>query len=378
MANHNKIFNVPVLLATLVGLAGCGKSGFDTLHNCGTCTAHTFLFATAANGISSFELTASGAATSLGSQSGPNQSEGIVADSFGSFLYVSDFLNGTIDGFTIDPRSGALTKIPGSPFPAGPAPGNGGLAIDPSTKFLYVTLLNSAAVAGFSITPGTGVLTPIAGSPFPAGNTPFQAIVDPAGKFLFVSNYNDSMGGISAFTIDSASGALTPVPGSPFPTQGNFPGPNGLALGGGGKFLYVGMLGTVNANNGVSVFSIDASSGVLTQIAGSPFTTGSEPIRVVADPSGKFLFTANQQDNNVSAFSIDGTSGALTPVSGSPFATQAAPKAVAISADGAFLYVGASGLSAFSISGTTGALTPISGSPFSTGQNFIGLAVARP
>jgi 6-phosphogluconolactonase (cycloisomerase 2 family) len=134
----------------------------------------------------------------------------------------------------------------------------------------------------------------------------------------------------------------------------------------------------VNANNGISVFSIDASSGVLTQIAGSPFTTGSEPIRVVADPSGKFLFTANQQDKNVSCFSIDGTSGALTPVSGSPFATPAAPEAVAISADGAFLYVGASGLSAFSINGSTGALTPISGSPFSTGQNFIGLAVARP
>jgi 6-phosphogluconolactonase len=252
------------------------------------------------------------------------------------------------------------------------------LAIDPSTKFLYVTLLNSAAVAGFSIASGTGVLTPIAGSPFPAGNTPFQAIVDPAGKFLFVSNYNDSMGGISTYTINSASGALTPVLGSPFSTQANFPGPNGLAIGGGGKFLYVGMLGTVNPNNSVTVFSIDASSGVLSQIAGSPFPTGSEPIRVVTDPSGKFLFTANQQDDNVSAFSIDGTSGALTPVSGSPFATQGAPKALAVTADGAFLYVGANGLSAFGINGTTGALTPISGSPFFTGQSFTGLSLAKP
>ena len=378
MAHHKKILSVAVLVVTLAGLAGCGKSGFDTVHNCGTCTAHTFLFATAANGLSSFELTASGAAASLGSQSGPNQSDGIIADSSGSFLYISDFLNGTIDGFTIDPTSGMLTKISGSPFPAGPAPGNGGLAIDPSTKFLYVTLLNSAAVAGFSIAPGTGVLTPVAGSPFPAGNTPFHAIVDPAGKFLFVSNYNDSMGGISAYTINSTSGALTPVPGSPFPTQGNFPGPNGLAIGGGGKFLYVGMLGTVNPNNGVTVFSIDASSGVLTQIAGSPFTTGSEPIRVVTDPSGRFLFTANQQDNNVSAFSIDGTSGALTPVPGSPFPTQGAPQAMAVTSDGGFLCVGANGLSVFGINKTSGALTPISGSPFFTGQSFTGLSLAKP
>ena len=378
MANLKTTFGITALLATLAVLPGCGTSGSDTVHNCGTCTAPTFLFATVANGISSYKVATTGALTSLGSRSGPNQTEGIIADSAGSFLYVSDFLNGTIEGFTIDSKSGALNPISGSPFSAGPAPGNGGLAIDPSTKFLYVTLLNSAGVTGFSIAPGTGVLTTIAGSPFPAGNTPFQAIVDPTGKFLFVSNYNDSMGGISAYTIDSASGALTPVPGSPFPTQGNFPGPNGLAIGGGGKFLYVGMLGTVNANNGVSVFSIDTSSGVLTQIVGSPFTTGSEPIRVVTDPSGKFLFTANQQDNTVSAFSIDGTSGALTPVSGSPFAIQAAPEALAVSSDGAFLYVGANGLSVFSINGTTGALTAISGSPFFSGQSFIGLSLAKP
>jgi 6-phosphogluconolactonase len=378
MADHKKIIGLTVLLATLVGLAGCGKSGFDTVHNCGTCIAHTFLFATGANGVSRFELTASGAATSLGSQSGPNQSEGIVADSSGSFLYVSDFLNGTIDGFTINPTNGVLSQIAGSPFPSGPAPGNGGLAIDPSTKFLYVTLLNSSAVAGFSITPGTGVLTPIAGSPFPAGNTPVQAIVDPSGKFLYVSNLNDSMGTISAYAIDPGTGELTPVPGSPFPTQANFPGPAGLAFGASGKFLYVGMAGTVNANNVVSAFAVDSTSGALAQIAGSPFPAGKDPIRLASDPAGKFLFVSNLQDSTVSVFSVDSGSGTLTAVNGSPFAVQGAPEPLRVDPTGAFLYVGANGLSIFSINGTTGTLSPISGSPSFTGQNFTGLALVKP
>src|SRR5216683_4205057 len=262
----------------------------------------------------------------------------------------------------------ALWQVTGSPFSAGPAPGTGGITVDPGSKFLYATLMNSAAVAGFTINSSTGALTPIAGSPFAAGNTPIQAIVDPSSKFLYVSNLNDSMGGISAYTIDSTTGALTPVAGSPFSTQANFPGPSGLAIGGGGKFLYVSMSGTVNANNGVSGFAIDSTTGTLTQIAGSPFTTGKDPVRVASDPAGRFLFTANSQDSTVSAFTIDSTSGGLTPVPGSPFATPlGAPEAVVVDPTGGLVYVGTagtSGLFVFSVNATTGALSSVGGSPF--------------
>jgi 6-phosphogluconolactonase (cycloisomerase 2 family) len=241
--------------------------------------------------------------------------------------------------------------------------------------------MNSAAVAGFTIAAGTGVLKPIPGSPFPAANTPVQAIVDPSGKFLYLSNLNDRLGGISAYTIDPTSGALTPIAGSPFPTQTNFPGPNRMALGGGGKFLYVGMSGTVNANNTVSAFSIDTTTGALTQIPGSPFATGNDPQGLATDPSGKFLYMANSNDNTVSAFTIDGSSGTLTPVSGSPFATQAAPAAVAIDPAGQFLFVGESstrGIEALIIDATSGGVTTISGSPFFPGSAVSGLAAGKP
>jgi 6-phosphogluconolactonase (cycloisomerase 2 family) len=373
------LFSVAAV-AALLGLTACG-SFFSQFHGCTTCTVPTFLFASQSNAVSGFTLSPSGVPSLAGSQTGPNSTEGMVVDKSASFLFVSDFQNGTVDAFTINSTSGSLSAVAGSPFSAGPAPGAGGLALDPSTRFLYVTEMNSAAVAAFTIAAGTGVLTPIAGSPFPAANTPVQAIVDPSGKFLYVSNLNHAFGAISAYSIDSTSGALAPIAGSPFPTQTNFPGPNHMAIGGGGKFLYVGMSGTVNANHTISAFSIDPTTGALTQIPGSPFTTGNDPQGLATDPGGKFLYTANSNDNTVSAFTVDGSSGTLTPISGSRFATQAAPAALAIDPAGQFLYVGESstkGIEALSIDPTSGAVTPIAGSPFFPGSPVSGLAAGKP
>jgi len=137
-----------------------------------------------------------------------------------------------------------------------------------------------------------------------------QAIVDTSGKFLYVSNLNDAQGAISAYDIDSATGALTPIPGSPFPTQTGFSGPAGLRIAGGGKFLYVGMAGTVNANHLISCVSINPSTGALTQTVnspflaghtgGSPFTTHSAPVAAAVDPTGKFVYVPNSGSGDLS------------------------------------------------------------------------------
>jgi len=319
----------------------------------------------------------------LTSQAGPNDSTGIVVDASSKFLYVSDFGNGEIDGFTISASNGALTPIAGSPFSTGPAPIGGGITIDPQTRFLY--LPDSNGVLGYAINSTTGVLTAIAGSPF-SGSTPIYVIVDPAGKFLYASNNGDPMGTISAYAIDSTNGGLTLITGSPFATQANFPGPSGLAFGVGGKFLYVGMAGTANANNVISGFAVDSATGALTQIVGSPFLAGKDPGHIASDPAGKVLFSANSQDNTVSAFTIDVTSGALASIAGSPFPAGGGPVSLAVDPAGEFVYLGmqpspiagSQGLSAFSVNGTSGALTPLAGSPFATGQFFFGVAIARP
>ena len=126
-----------------------------------------------------------------------------------SYVYV---VTGAAQFGTVDVNNGAFNAI-GSPL----ASTNGGLVQGAEGSLL--TLGTDGNL--YSINPSTGALTALAGSPFAAGNGPFPAVTDPSGHFLYIGNYNEST--VSAFMIDPISGALTAVPGSPF-TAGSGPG----------------------------------------------------------------------------------------------------------------------------------------------------------
>jgi 6-phosphogluconolactonase len=135
----------------------------------------------------------------------------MVVASTGSFLYVS--LEGTsqVAGFSIG-SGGVLTPIPGSPFSVGK--GNVSLATA-GGNLLYVSNGLDQTVSGFSIDSTTGVLTPLAGSPFVISSTVLLAQPWPYGNVLYASG----PGGIFAYSIDASTGALTPISGSPFPSD---------------------------------------------------------------------------------------------------------------------------------------------------------------
>jgi Lactonase, 7-bladed beta-propeller len=83
-------------------------------------------------------------------------------------------------------------------------------------QFVYVanfgsliTGISPSNVSGYAIDPTTGALTPIKGSPFAAGILPTSVAVDPTGKFAYVANSNSNT--VSAYSI-GADGSLTPVP----------------------------------------------------------------------------------------------------------------------------------------------------------------------
>jgi uncharacterized protein (TIGR03437 family) len=312
-------------------------------------------------------------ATGIGTQ-GP---VGVAVDPMGKFVYVSNGGFGNISAYTVNTVSGALTAIPGSPFAIGSFTELGPLAVDPTGKFLYVTNVSgsfgnivtlninvsSGVLTGFPVRPpfidmgatalvvsptgkfiyatgslsgvlaytanaGSGALTAVPGSPFPAGIGPTGVTMDPTGKFVYVPNSSlcasCASGNVSAYTINAGSGALTPIAGSPFPDAGL--GPFGAAVDPTGKFLYVSNV----LSGSVSAYTINANSGALTAVTGSPFPAGSQPEAVAVDPSGKFLYVANYFSNTISAYTINSGSGALTPVPGSPFAVGKAPAAIAI------------------------------------------------
>jgi 6-phosphogluconolactonase (cycloisomerase 2 family) len=189
--------------------------------------------------------------------------------------------------------------------------------------------------------------------------------VTPSGKFAYTANATDFTGGpgtVSAYALNAATGVLTPVEGSPFLTGAS---PQGVVVAPSGKYLYVS-----NAlSNDVSEYSINTTTGALTKLSTSPVAAGDGPFGLVMHPSGRFLFAVNLISDSVSGYSINATTGDLTPVPGSPFTTGVAPQLAAVTPLGRFLYVsnfGSESVSAYSINATTGVLSPVAGSPFPT------------
>jgi DNA-binding beta-propeller fold protein YncE len=63
------------------------------------------------------------------------------------------------------------------------------------------------------------------------------------------------------------------------------------------KFAYVANRGT----NNVSAYTVNASTGALTPVAGSPFAAGSFAEGVAVDPAGKFEYVKKTSEDRVSA-----------------------------------------------------------------------------
>ncbi len=234
------------------------------------------------------------------------------------YAYVVNIYSGDVSGYAIDPNSGALTSLPGSPFGAGGEPET--LGLDPKGHFVYVANTLTDDVSAFKIDKSTGALGSVAGSPYRAGKTPAGVAVDCTGRFLYVTNANSN--DISAYNINRRSGALTKVAGSPFHSNT----PSRVVADPKAGFIYV----TNNGSNTVSAYAINPSSGALTAVSGSPFTTGGGPSAIATDPTGSFLYVADNGSNNISAYLIDATSGALTPIAGSPFSTGTAPAEIVV------------------------------------------------
>jgi 6-phosphogluconolactonase len=357
-------------------LAGCTGGGT---------TPSKFLFASndGSNNVSAFTINAStGALTAVGTPVATGSSPELMAVTpNGKFLYVANVGGANVSAYSIDRTTGTLTAVPGSPFTTTGDDFPLGIAVDPSGKFVYTA--NISTISAFSINATSGALTDVPGTPFlpdpGTSATPNDLRVDPSGKFLYVSNSGPPV--VSAFTINATSGALTAVAGSPFATTA--PSLFGLAVDPTGKFVYV----VDDTNNTILAFSINATSGALTAVAGSPFATGGTGCNfLTVERRGKFLYVSNVNSNDISGLAINATTGALTPIAGSPFSVGAVtnPVGIVTDASGKFGYAGLAGnnvdaVAAATINGSTGALTKITGSPFATGgMGAIGVAVASP
>jgi 6-phosphogluconolactonase len=241
-----------------------------------------------------------------------------------------------------------------------------------ATQFVYVaTYTSSNSVYGFTIDPDSGALTPVPGSPFAAGHSPTSVAVDTNTQFAYVTNFDSNT--VSGYRIDQITGALTPLPGSPFATGVE---PQSIALTkvakGTVQFVYV----TNSYSNSVSGYKIDPTTGALMPVPGSSFATGKAPWSVAVDQPVfepfNFVYVANQLDDTLSAYKVNVDTGALTPVKDSPFKTGRRPYSVTVSSGSDYVAVANSDDANYSVyflkDYNSGLLEPVSGSPFPTGD----------
>ena len=290
------------------------------------------------------------------------------------FVYVANLYSDNVSAYAVN-ASGALTPVQGSPFAAGYDPY--GVAIDPTGKFAFVVNNGTGSgkeegnVSAFAINPSSGALTPVEGSPFTAGANPLAVAISRNGKFAYVVNYNSA--NVSIFAINARTGGLKQVKslsiGRPSPTL--------IAIDPTGQFAYLTHWGYhPDYHDGHIVgYAMNMRRGALRKVKSSGKDTGFEPVSAAIDPSSKFLYVANYLSSTISAYAINARNGALSEVQGSPFFTGYNPGAVTVDPNGPFVYVPFDlGVGAYTI-GFNGTLTQVPGSPFQAGYEPDGAAV---
>jgi 6-phosphogluconolactonase (cycloisomerase 2 family) len=298
-----------------------------------------------------------------------------------NFVYTNDnFSPNTVSVFKVSPSNGALTLIPGSPFLTG---GNGGgndvnaenitTATQGTASFLYAANNGSSTISAFAINPKTGTLVPVPGSPFQVGpntsGSTMSLTASPNGKFLFQVDESSTL--IRTFNI-AANGVITEATGSPFDTGAE---PEGLKVTANGNFLLVGL----RSLDAVGVYSIDGS-GALSPVFGSPFLTNGPAVAMDSTCANNRVFVSSAGSSLIDAFDM-AADGSLTPVAGSPFSSGGTStlNALALTPSNQNLLTPDTFNSAVSslAVGQDGSLQPVPGSPFAADDWVGSIATTR-
>jgi 6-phosphogluconolactonase (cycloisomerase 2 family) len=234
------------------------------------------------------------------------------------------------------------------------------LTVSPS-EYAYVANFSdpTGTVSQYTIGSG-GVLTPMSTPTVASGLEPYAIAVDPTGHYLYVGNYNQqNIGSVSQYAIGT-DGSLSPIT-TPIPTQH---GPNGLTIDPSGKYVYVANYGSGGTAGSVSQYTIGAN-GALS--AGAIINADKGAASVAINPANSFAYVSNYLADSVSIFSI-GAGGVLTPAGTTTLPANSAPSFALVDPSGKYLYVAdqadnvagvAGSIAQFTI-GTGGTLTPMS------------------
>ncbi len=219
----------------------------------------------------------------------------------GNFAYATGSYNNTVNQLLIFQKGamGSISQLNSISLPSEPSD----VAIDPPGKFLYVITLSITPAAeamayGYSIDPITGALTAIPGTPFQVSNSSGTFAFGPSGKYIYLSNTNGAS--IDAYAVNRQSGAITPAK-----TIQTCVNPSALVFSPSGDYAYATC--SMDANRAPSSATVESfrvnADGSLTRLGGAPAVIGVGNLSI--DPSGKFLYF-NGYGGHLWSYMIDG------------------------------------------------------------------------
>ena len=233
-------------------------------------------------------------------------------------------------------------------------------------KFAYVTNPVSQSISIYSINATSGLMSPVSAAFAMTGSETSGMVFEPSKRFAYVAN--GATNTLSVLAVNGSYGALTVAATVPT-VVGVFE----LAMDPVGRFLYAS-----SPQGQVRAYSINQTDGTLSDVPGMPFALGGAGRELKVDPTGKFLYVANETLGALNAFVIDQTTGALTALPGSPFAALASALGVEIDPAGERVYSvsrSAGAIAGFSLDASTGALTPLAGSPYTATPTSCSMAI---
>jgi 6-phosphogluconolactonase len=190
--------------------------------------------------------------------------------------------------------------------------------VSPDNRFAIVSDLGVDKVFVYRFDASTGALSPDQ-PPFvesESGGGPRHFIFDSAGKFGY--SLHEMSGFVTVMAWDSANGNFTKIQDART-LQPDFVGANDsaeIAIHPNGKFLYESNRRFRGPElwgpDTIGVFAIDPVKGTLSEVEQVP-PGGTMPRNFAIDPTGAYLFAANEFSGNVVLFHIDGNTGRLTP-----------------------------------------------------------------
>lgn len=288
----------------------------------------------------------------------------IIADSSGNYLYVLDHdapssaacalalgagttACGDITAFTINQTTGRLqlivnaqvTAANGAALPYFPVPANPVDFAEASGSF--ITLSGSTPATSYPYTGGSSVfpytfsatngqLTINQNSSQPLGIAQGTAIIYAAGVMYVLDNepitidfngtQTPAQSQILPFTVGT-NGALAAETGGNVPDDPTLANPIYLLVESKGKFIYVANQGNnvagANADSGIAGYFITTTPAFqLSFIPDEPFGSGSGPQCLVEDPSDQYVYSADFNDSSVTGRLVDPNAGVLNNLRG--------------------------------------------------------------